>query len=296
LLAANEAAIDPDEHNRPGAAELAEALMAACRAEPLATTAPIIMSGVVAPDRQASATRTLRVSGPLAPPPRRPLAATSDGVPPARPRTGRLSVTESTGSDPPARPHGGRSRLAVTGIFTFGLVLLGSAGWSRLHHGSAGQPTPAVASGPTSPAVAAPSARPSPPTVTTTGTTVAGWRGIVGYLDATRAQAFATARPSLLRNVYVATAPALAVDQASVRSLASRGLRAAGFTATVRAVTVESTSATSATLRVIDRLAPYRLVDRSGATVSTGAGRPARAYTMTLMRTSVGWRVSAILP
>ena len=100
----------------------------------------------------------------------------------------------------------------------------------------------------------------------------------------------------MLTTVYASSAPGLAVDVASVRSLAERGLRAAGLTATVDHVRVKSSSAKAVTLRVVDRLSSYRLVNARGTTVGTGAGRAARAFTMQLVRTANGWRIAAIVP
>ncbi len=299
LVAAIEASIDPDPVARPTAAELGEALMAACRAEPLAPAGPPPGAGLAAATDSPAATRTLRLTGPLTPPPR---SVTSEAsAPPSRPRTTRLSAGGLAGSDPHAgqRIADGRpsrtspARLTVGGIFAFGLVLLGTAGWGHLHRAASAPPAPGVVTR-REPAPA--TTTPTPATSPSGLTSVAGWRGIVGYLDATRAQAFAAARPSLLRNVYLTGSPALAVDEASVRSLARRGLRAAGFTATVQRISVTTATQSAATLRVVDRLTAYRLVDRDGTTVSAGAARPARAYTMMLVRTPNGWRVSSILP
>jgi hypothetical protein len=181
------------------------------------------------------------------------------------------------------------ARLAVAGIFAFGLAVVGGLGWGRLHHPPPPEPH---RSAPSASRADFLSTSPLPSPVTS----VAAWRGIVGYLEATRAQAFATGQPALLRGVYVPGAPGLAVDQASVRSLVRRGLRAAGFTATVDRITVESATPGAATLQVVDRLAGYRLVDSAGNRVGTGAGRPPRAFTMRLVKTPVGWRIATVVP
>ena len=204
------------------------------------------------------------------------------------------------------------ARFAVAGIFAFGFAVLAGAGWARLHgttNPSSAAPNSSepssvhpTATATTAPAVFATPAPVSPSPVSpstappSTPSATAAWRGIVGYLEATRVEAFATARPDLLSTVYTPNAPGLAVDTASVRALAGRGLRAAGFTATVERVTVTSSNAERVSLRVVDRLSSYRLVNASGTTVTSGAARPARAFTMNLTRTPNGWRIAAIVP
>jgi hypothetical protein len=59
---------------------------------------------------------------------------------------------------------------------------------------------------------------------------------------------------------------------------------------------VRSSTAEAVSLRVVDRLSSYRLVNASGTTVGTGAARPARAFTMKLAKTPNGWRIAAIVP
>jgi hypothetical protein len=124
---------------------------------------------------------------------------------------------------------------------------------------------------------------------------VSSWRAIVMRLDQARARAFAMADVAPLAAVYVPGSSAYASDLTTVRSLASRGLRARGFTATVERVVVDSLSATTARLRVTDRLSGYDLVDASGRVVGHGAPRPTRTFTMTLQQTAANdWRVATI--
>jgi len=192
------------------------------------------------------------------------------------------------------------AKIAVAGIFAFGLAVAGGAGWARLHppaDPSSGQAvvTQSRANATAAPAVFAPP-NDTPRATSTPSASVAAWRGVVSYLESTRVEAFATGRPGLLNTVYASTAPGLAVDVASVRSLAERGLHAAGLTATVERVKVKSSSTRAVTLRVVDRLSSYRLVNAGGTTVSTGAGRAPRAFTMRLAETANGWRIEAIVP
>jgi hypothetical protein len=84
------------------------------------------------------------------------------------------------------------------------------------------------------------------------------------------------------------------MDLATVRSLASRGLHADGFAATVEHVRVESETATTERLRVTDRLSGYTLVDAAGTIQGRGGGRPDKSFTMDLARVDGTWRVAAI--
>jgi hypothetical protein len=125
---------------------------------------------------------------------------------------------------------------------------------------------------------------------------VSPWLAVVAHLDALRAQAFSEGEAAPLASVYTAGATAYTSDLTTVRSLASRGLRARGFTATVERVTVEAATATTERLRVVDRLTGYALVDDAGRTVGHGAARPAQAFSMSLTDVAGDWRVAAISP
>jgi serine/threonine protein kinase len=134
------------------------------------------------------------------------------------------------------------------------------------------------------------------PPVVAAPPTPSRWTPVVARLDSLRASAFAKADPTLLSEVYAPGAAAYSADLETVRSLASRGLHAQGFVASVEHVAVESSTATTARLRVIDRLAAYSLVDGSGDVVGRGAARPTRAFTMQLTNLDGRWLVSAIDP
>jgi hypothetical protein len=116
----------------------------------------------------------------------------------------------------------------------------------------------------------------------------------VQHLAATRSRAFADGDPSLLASVYVAGSPAYDTDLETVRSLVGRGLRAQGFTTTVTQVQLEQVDASTARLHVVDELSGYTLVDAAGVVRGRGAGRTQRAYTMSLRRTSSGWRITTL--
>lgn len=120
------------------------------------------------------------------------------------------------------------------------------------------------------------------------------WRAVVSRLDADRAAAFAAADPDRLDAVYLPGSTAYDADLATISSLQSRGLHARGFTATVEDVAAEQRSATTAQLRVVDRLSGYDLVDLTGHVVGHGDPRPPRTFTMWLRRGASGWRVARV--
>jgi len=112
---------------------------------------------------------------------------------------------------------------------------------------------------------------------------------VVAHLDELRAAAFAEDDESALAAVYAPGAPAYSADLSTLRSLASRGLHAEGFAATVEHVSIESGTATAERLRVIDRLTGYQLVDDAGNVVGHGAARPPKAFTMELADVDGRW-------
>jgi hypothetical protein len=122
------------------------------------------------------------------------------------------------------------------------------------------------------------------------------WVAVVTHLDAMRSKAFADGDAAALATVYAPGSAAYATDSATVSSLASRGLRARGFTATVESVTAESGTPTTERLTVVDRLSAYSLVDATGHVVGRGAARAARTFTMQVSDVSGSWRVTAITP
>lgn len=122
------------------------------------------------------------------------------------------------------------------------------------------------------------------------------WFAVVAHLDAARAAAFAAGRPAGLAEVYAPGAAAYPADLAMLNSLASRGLRARGFTATVEQVHPTVATATGEAVRVVDRLSGYALVDATGRIVGRGSPRPSRAYTMWLSRVDETWRVRSVGP
>jgi hypothetical protein len=136
----------------------------------------------------------------------------------------------------------------------------------------------------------------TPPVVAHSPGPPSRWTAIVAHLDALRAKAFADGDTAELAAVYAPGVAAYSSDVTTLQSLASRGLHAEGFAATVEHVSVESSTPSTERLRVIDQLTGYRLVDASGNVVGAGSARPARRFTMDLVNVGGSWRVAAINP
>lgn len=124
----------------------------------------------------------------------------------------------------------------------------------------------------------------------------AEWGAVLDRLDAARATAFAQADDELLTAVHAPSSPGLAADRRLVRELSDRGLHARGARHTVSTVQVVRASAERATLRVIDALAAYELLDAEGDVVQRTAGRGEREHVVDLERTADGWRLSEVRP
>ena len=192
---------------------------------------------------------------------------------------------------PPPAPAQSRARAgpargravgrAFPAVLLAALVLLamtGARGWSSLRSGDASSVRPPVAAPTLSPRSAA------------------EWGAVLDRLDAARATAFAQADDELLTAVHAPSSPGLAADRRLVRELSDRGLHARGARHTVSTVQVVRASAERATLRVIDALAAYELLDAEGDVVQRTAGRGEREHVVDLERTADGWRLSEVRP
>jgi serine/threonine protein kinase len=248
------------------------------------------------PDARAAGNAVLR-SGPVA-----PVGLVRTAVPVPPPMTGVVPPLASRPSffdddDEDAEDDGhdwtaSRRRIVVATAAV--LAVLGAAGigvsLARSGHGPA-RAIPAAESLPT----AAPTTAEAP-TTSTPAAPVSHWGAVIERLDALRAKAFDEADPAPLAEVYAPGAGAYATDVATVRSLASRGVRAQGFAATVVSATPAVVTATTATVQVVDQLSGYRLVSATGDVVGQGAPRPPTEFTMQLRNIDGGWRVAAIDP
>jgi hypothetical protein len=172
--------------------------------------------------------------------------------------------------DSPAEPRRSLRPLVAAAVAAV-LVVAAGVGWASGRAGSVEQASAAT-----------PAAAPTAP----------DWPAILDGLDGVRARAFAAADPSLLEQVYAHTSPLLARDRAAV--LALRGLRAAGVRHSLRSLAVSAYDGSTATLRVIDVLSAYDVVDGSGAVVRHVTSRPPMGFVVVLVRTSAGWRLQTV--
>lgn len=120
------------------------------------------------------------------------------------------------------------------------------------------------------------------------------WAGVLADLDAQRSRAFATATPQLLDGVYAPGSPAGALDRRRVRALAAAGLRTSGLAVHVRDARPVRTGPGQVSLRVVDTLAPYRLLDAGGRVVAARPGRGERTWTVTLHLLGGRWRIAEV--
>ena len=197
-----------------------------------------------------------------------------------------------------ARPD--RRRLLVAAVAVAVLALAGCVGWLSGRSGSEGVAAAAIpAVSPLAvspvhvPSVAAPSPAASSPAAPSPAP---DWARVLDRLDAARARAFAAADASQLACVYAADSPLLAADRAAIARLAASGQRARGVRHAVRSAAATSYDASTATLRVVDVLAGYEVVDTSGRVLQRTGPRAAVTFVVTLRRTPAGWLLHSVLP
>ena len=274
-----------DPHDRGSAAAFALDLRHACRPEPVR----LPVDGV--PDAE------LGVTG------RGPRTELTHQVPGRRPRPAPV-ITEPAGRRElwRAAVRGWSARLLtrrLAAVGVAGLALTG-VGWALL--GSTGGDTrgaPAAAAG-----TAAPSARPDVVAGQTPAlgerqagpTTVDDWRSVVDGLYRRRTEAFATASPELLDDVYVGGSALLAADTELTRVLAAEGEVLRGFVPVVEEVTAAQPDGDRVRLDLIDSRPAYEVVPAGrpdGAALRTGAGRAEAAVRMVLVRTGDGWLIES---
>jgi hypothetical protein len=123
-------------------------------------------------------------------------------------------------------------------------------------------------------------------------TALPDWRVTVHELDAARAAALSG--HGSLTDVDASGSPAAVTDARTVAELRARGLTAIAPVPALLSVLVAQVDPTSATLRVTDTLAGYAYRDGAGQVVATAAARGPHVWTVTLVRTSGGWRYRSV--
>jgi hypothetical protein len=119
------------------------------------------------------------------------------------------------------------------------------------------------------------------------------WSGVLRVLDRRRHRAFATAQPRLLDGVYLPGAPARAVDAATIRSYARRGLRIADLRVRILSLGASSQGPGDVQLSVIDRIVRAVAVDVGHRHRPLPRDR-STAHQLIIERTPDGWRIASI--
>ena len=281
VIAVTRPALDSRPEHRPSAAELGDALLAAC--------SPIPLRGVT----------------------RRQLRPPSSGeATPVRPV---LAGPQPVVSAPPRRSSDRSSAVRRLLVGTAAVALLGAAvvtGVSWAGHGkppaaaplqplpSLASPAPPAATSPTADAHSTPRAlgtpRADPPAASDRRPATRHWTRVLAALDVTRAQAFALGARAALRTVYVKGSPAHRRDAQGLRRLVRAGLRIRGLRLTgIRVSDPRRRSDDEVVMRVSDRLEPYDVVTSSGELRRHGAGRGRADWRVTLARggPAAAWRI-----
>jgi hypothetical protein len=290
LVAAIEAALDPQPAVRPDAAAFGRAVFASC---------------------PAVAVRLERGSQPVG-----ATEAPKTHVVPGSVRAVEVSPATDTSSASRLRRGGqvGRHRwsmgrrVLVRRVVAAScvVVLLGAAvaigiAWGWADSGSQGHGASASAT------VASPSVAIVPPAVPASGLPVGSasptpeapdWLSVVGALDRSRDGAFADADANELDAIYVPGSAALATDRATLGRLVGAGQRVHGLQFVLESVRVVARSPGQVTLAVVDTLAGYDVVDAAGVATHV-PGRGMRSWTVVLRAQppdDEGWRIASIAP
>ena len=281
LVAAIEAALHPDPHRRPGAAELATALFAACPALPVGLAMGSLPAGVTgrpgdgflaAVRPRDPVTHEMRVIDTGHAAVSAVVAAGSREEKPARlPRHGRRLPRAGRFSKAVRWRVAAGAAVVLCGLsmaVLMGLVWAGTDG-----RGSA------AAIGPPARPLVAPAAKP------------VDWAGVLGRLDQARSAAFAEGDPALLADVYAPGSPALRRDQDVLMQLRAADHTTRGVRLESQSVQVVNASSRGAVLEVVDVMPAYELVAADGSVTSRRPGRTAARWSVTLTLVDKVWRV-----
>lgn len=312
--------------DRPTARAAADRLLASCPPRPLDLPA--------GPDAADSLTARLRGSAPIeserAAARRAPVASASAVDTPRRAAGRSAEVHEGRHRSTPAGTRAVRTpgRPAVMArrrplVVVIAAVALVAGGWDLLHGWGEGgstvtapdattqpstqpstepsaQPSTIVAASNKAPAPAPTSPSGSSRTVPTTGSASPVEQGraaaAFGALVRSRAQAYASADPTRLDEVYAAGSPLLTRERAAVDALRRRGVTYVGLTYDVRQVILRAAPADgSVRLRVKIDTSGYTVTAASGALSRQPAvsGSPLEA---TLVPDGPGWRIADLSP
>ncbi|WP_448623971.1 protein kinase domain-containing protein [Geodermatophilus sp. URMC 64] len=224
-------------------------------------------------------------------------------------RTGRGPRTELTHQVPgrhrreprpePVEPRRDRVVPVLRRVAVLAAVgaTLAAAVWLGTRWGAGGGAAPAAA---TAPATAvAPSEEPevsvpAEPLAAGAPADPAGWQPVLAELYGRRAEAFATASPGPLDDVYTEDSAQRAADVAFVEELAAAGQVLRGFAPSVLRVTAVTLDGDRAEVELVDAWPGYDVVPAGtadGPAVRSAPGRPEAPVRMVLRRTDDGWRI-----
>ncbi len=266
-----------DPHERGSAAAFALDLRHACRPEPVALAAGAVPARGA--DPRSELTHVV--------PGRRPRPAPVVVEPAGRVERWRVALADH-------RPVVPLRAVAVSAALATVLLL---TGWLAIRWGSGEEPGTSVAAA-TAPATApaSPPVEPPPPVEPAEPVTAQEWAGVLSGLYGLRAEAFGSASPELLADVWVDGSAQRAADEGHARALAGAGERLRGFAPTVADVVVLSVTPEQAELRVIDSWAGYEVVDvghPGGPALRTEPARASTTVRVVLARAADGWRMAS---
>jgi len=117
------------------------------------------------------------------------------------------------------------------------------------------------------------------------------WATRLGELDRVRAEAFATADPRRLDEVYAQGSDGWRTDEATIGAYARRDGRVIGADLRVLSCRVVQASPDRVSLEVVDQLGPARVRWGNGTSTDLPRDRPSRRA-LTVIRTADGWRIA----
>jgi len=117
---------------------------------------------------------------------------------------------------------------------------------------------------------------------------VADWPAVLAGLDEQWSAAFSAGDLARLRAVDAAGSPALRGDSALLQQYLDAGVVLRGLRLERLHVAVAEVTDDRVTLKVVDRIAPYDLVDTAGGVVRTDPGRGETSWHVTLARIDIG--------
>lgn len=121
------------------------------------------------------------------------------------------------------------------------------------------------------------------------------WATRLGELDRVRAEAFATADPRRLDDVYADGSRARRADAASIEAYARREGRVVGAELRILTCRIIGETPDRVRLEVVDQLGPTTVVWSDGTSRSLPRDQPSRREVI-VVRTDEGWRIAGSRP